>query len=291
MNLLGIPTVVAEAGCNHCGKIDIAKELIKKAALFCKADYIKFQKRSPRELLSAESYNSPHPNPFHSYGETYGAHREHLEFTVDQHWQLWEWCQQYGIKYSCSTYDITSAKEIMALDIDYIKIPSASNTHYEMIRLVCDEFGGQIHISLGMTTRQERDILIELIQQKDRLTDTVLYKCTSGYPVPFGDCHLPEIKELVKELGSEVAAIGFSGHHLGIAIDNAAYALGARWFERHYTLDRTWKGTDHAASLEPDGMRRLCRDLRATATAMAPKPTEILQIEKPQREKLKWRQK
>jgi sialic acid synthase len=291
MNLLSIPIVVAEAGCNHCGKIDIAEELIKMAALFCKADYIKFQKRSPRELLSTESYNSPQPNPFHSYGETYGAHREYLEFTIDQHRQLWEWCLQYGIKYSCSTWDITSAREIMTLDIDYIKIPSASNTHYDMIRLICDEFGGQIHVSLGMTTRQERDILIELIQQKGRLTDTVLYKCTSGYPVPFGDCHLAEITELVKELGSEVAAIGFSGHHLGIAIDNAAYALGARWFERHYTLDRTLKGTDHAASLEPDGMRRLSRDLRATATAMAPKPAEILEIEKPQREKLKWTQK
>ena len=88
-----------------------------------------------------------------------------------------------------------------------------------------------------------------------------------------------------------MAGIGFSGHHLGLAIDNAAYALGARWFERHFTLDRTWKGTDHAASLEPDGMRRLCRDLRATAEAMRPKPADILKIEISQREKLKWREK
>jgi len=286
-----IPRIVAEVGCNHCGKMEIAEELIKMAAMFCQVDYVKFQKRNPRELLSRDGYNLPHPNAMHSYGATYGAHREFLELDLDQHKQLIEWCNQYGVKYACSVWDTTSAKEITSLDCDFIKIPSASNTHHEMLRLICDDFRGQIHASMGMTTRAERQSILELFESKGRLKDVVIYHCTSGYPVPFEDCHLGEIGEFVCDFGHKVAAVGFSGHHLGIAIDNAAYALGARWFERHYTLDRTWKGTDHSASIEPQGMRRLCRDLRATAKAMTPKPAEILEIEKPQREKLKWNRK
>ncbi len=282
------PKVIAEIGCNHCGEMRLAEQSIKMAAMFCEADYAKFQKRNAAELLSAAAYHAPHPNPCNAYGNTYGEHREFLEFTVDQHKQLVEWCDLYGIKYSCSVWDVTSARDIISLKPDFIKIPSASNTHYEMLRLICDEYGGQIHISLGMTTLAERDTLIETLEARRRLQDVVLYKCTSGYPVPFEDCHLLEITELRSVFGDRVAGIGFSGHHLGFAIDNAAYALGARWFERHFTLDRTWKGTDHAASLEPDGMRRLCRDLRATARAMRVKPAEILEIEKPQRDKLKW---
>lgn len=281
--------VVAEAGCNHCGRMDIAEELIKVAAHFCGADYIKFQKRCPAELLSKEAYNAPHPNPANSYGDTYGQHREFLEFDLDQHRQLIDWCAKYGIKYACSVWDVTSAKDIIALKPDFIKIPSASNTHLEMVRLLTEEFGGQLHVSAGMTTKQELETLAALLESKGRLKDTVLYKCTSGYPVSFDECYLLEITDFVRDFGGRVAAIGFSGHHLGIAVDNAALALGAEWFERHYTLDRTSKGTDHAASLEPDGLRRLCRDLKATARALQPKPSDIVGIEEPQREKLKWR--
>jgi N-acetylneuraminate synthase len=118
----------------------------------------------------------------------------------------------------------------------------------------------------------------------------VIYSCTSGYPVPFEDICLLEIKRLQKEYKDRVKSIGFSGHHLGIAVDSAAVALGAEWIERHFTLDRTWKGTDHAASLEPDGMRKLARDCRAVYKALRYKQTEILAIEEVQRNKLKRNQ-
>ena len=285
------PFIVAEAGCNHCGSMETAKELIHVAAIFCKANYIKFQKRNPHELLDEEAFVAPHPNPRNSYGETYGQHREFLEFSIDQHKQLIVWCEEFGINYACSVWDITSAREIIGLNPDFIKIPSATNTNLELLEIVGNEFAGQIHISFGMTTQVEMEAALDVLAKAGRLKDTVIYKCTSGYPVPFEDCHLPEIAEFVDRYGNDVANIGFSGHHLGLAIDNAAYALGARWFERHYTLDRTLKGTDHAASIEPDGLRRLCRDLHATAVAMVPKPKEILDIEIPQREKLKWQKK
>lgn len=283
------PYVIAEAGCNHKGDINIAKEMIEVAALFCKADAIKFQKRCNRELLTEEQYNAPHPNPANSYGKTYGEHREFLEFTVEQHAQLKKWCEEYGITYATSVWDMTSAKEIASLHPQFIKIPSACNNHYEMLQWLCDNYEGEIQVSLGMTTHEEEKKLVDLFVKNGRNKDLVIFDCTSGYPVPFEDICLLEINRLKEEYGDIVKKIGFSGHHLGIAVDVAAYTLGASVIERHYTLDRTWKGTDHAASLEPDGVRKLVRNLNSTYKSLTYKPEEILPIEQVQRDKLKYR--
>ena len=158
-----------------------------------------------------------------------------------------------------------------------------------MLEWLCDNYQGEIHVSLGMTTHEEEEKLIQLFERKGRNKDVVLYVCTSGYPVPFEDVCLLEINRVREAYGSRVKEIGFSGHHLGIAVDIAAYTLGASSIERHYTLDRTWKGTDHAASLEPEGIRKLKRDLTAAYKALHYKPEEVLPIEQVQREKLKYR--
>jgi len=283
------PFVIAEAGCNHMGDMEIAHELINTAAIFCKADAIKFQKRCPKELLTPEQYNAPHPNPANSYGDTYGAHREFLEFTVEQHAQLKKWCEEVGIIYATSVWDMTSAKEIASLKPVFIKIPSACNTHFEMLEWLCKNYEGEIQLSFGMTNHEEEEQIVRLFEKNDRAKDLVLFNCTSGYPVPFKDVCLLEIKRMREQYEQRVKAIGFSGHHLGIAVDTAAYTLGASIIERHYTLDRTWKGTDHAASLEPDGVRRLVRDLNAVHDALTYKETDILPIEQIQRDKLKYR--
>ena len=283
------PFVIAEIGCNHKGDMDIAKRLIRTAAIYCEVDAVKFQKRCNRELLTPEQYNAPHPNPANSYGKTYGEHREFLEFTVEQHRELKEYCEEMNIVYSTSVWDLTSAKEIASLHPKFIKIPSACNNHYEMLEWLCDNYEGEIHISLGMTTHEEEEKLIQLFEKKGRNKDVVLYGCTSGYPVAFGDVCLLEITRVREMYENRVKRIGFSGHHLGIAVDIAAYTLGASVIERHYTLDRTWKGTDHAASLEPEGVRKLKRDLMATYEALHYKEKEILDVEAVQREKLKYR--
>ncbi|MDX1540296.1 MAG: N-acetylneuraminate synthase family protein [Geminicoccaceae bacterium] len=283
-----LPKVIAEVGCNHKGDLTIAKEMIAIAATFCKADVVKFQKRNSRELLSPEQYDAPHPNPAHSYGQTYGEHREYLEFDVDQHAQLKAWCEEFGIEYSTSVWDLTSARQIVGLAPKLIKIPSATNLNFELLNYLCESFGGEIHISTGMTTRDETERVISFIEERGRAQDVVLYACTSGYPVAFDDICLFEILRLKDQFGERVKEIGFSGHHLGIAVDTAAVALGASWVERHYTLDRTWRGTDHAASLEPDGLRRLYRDLRNVALSLAYKSNDILEVEEVQRKKLKW---
>jgi len=284
------PKVISEIGCNHKGDLDIAFELIKLSK-DCGANVAKFQKRNPKELLTEEQYNTPHPNPINSYGETYGAHREFLEFSLEQHKKLQEYCKDIGIDYSTSVWDTTSAREIVQLKPNLIKVPSACNNHFDMLKILRDDFDGDVHVSLGMTTKEEEKDIINFFDSKDSLDRLIIYSCTSGYPVPFNQTCLLEITRLIKKYKDKVKAIGFSGHHLGIAIDISAYTLGADWVERHFTKDRTWKGTDHAASLEPMGLSKLTRDLNAAHASLKFKDNEILEIEAPQRDKLKWKAK
>lgn len=284
------PIVIAEVGCNHMGDLELAKKFIKVAKETCNVDVVKFQKRDIETWTERypELYNAPHPNPANAYGETYKSHRENLEFDLEQHKILKEYCESLGVIYSTSVWDMNSAREIASINPQFIKIPSACNTNLEMLEWLCDNYNGDIHISTGMTTSKEIDDIVELFTRKGKNKNLVLYNCTSGYPVPFEDICLLEINNLKNKYGDKVKQIGFSGHHLGIAVDVSAYTLGATIVERHFTLDRTWKGTDHAASLEPDGMRKLVRDLNAVHKALTYKDEEILPIEDVQRRKLKW---
>ncbi len=286
--LVAVTKIIAEIGCNHMGNLDVAKEMISVAARLCKVDAVKFQKRNSKELLTSEQYDAPHPVPENSYGITYGLHREALEFTAEQHRYLKKYAEDEGIIYSSSVWDLTSAKEIADINPEFIKIPSATNLNFELQYWLCQNYSGKIHLSTGMTTRDEIKSIVEFYEEQARAKDLVLYACTSGYPVSFDDMCLLEISTLKQVYGNRVGAIAFSGHHLGIAADIAAMTLGAEWIERHFTLDRTLKGTDHAASLEPDGMRRLCRDIRNVGKAMRHKASDILDVEVVQRKKLKW---
>lgn len=282
-------TLIAEVGCNHKGDMAIAREFIDVAASFCRISHLKFQKRTVRELLTPEEYNAPHPVPYHAYGHTYGEHREALEFTIEQHRELKAECERRGLTYVCSAWDLTALKELLTLRPEYLKIPSAVNTNLELLEHACRHYPGPLHISLGMTTRAEERAIVETCRSLGRLKDVVLYACTSAYPVEAVDACLLEIARLRADYGGHVRAIGFSGHHNGISLDIAAATLGAAYLERHFTLNRTWKGTDHAASLEPDGLRRLSRNLQQLSQALTGKPAEILPVEEGQRAKLKWK--
>ena len=278
--------VVCEIGCNHMGKIDLAKDLALSASQ-CGASVIKFQKRNNKELLSKEEYEAPHPVPENSYGKTYGEHREFLEFDLSQHALLKEYIESLNCIYSTSVWDLTSAKEITELEPALIKIPSATNLKFEIYDFLVKNYKGEIHVSMGMTKKSEIDEIINFFIDKNRAQDLVIYSCTSGYPVPFDDVCLLEIKNLIDKYSGKVKKIGFSGHHLGIAVDVAAMTLGAEIVESHFTLDRTWKGTDHAASLEPTGFKKLVRDLTNVSKTLNFKSKDILDIEEVQRRKLK----
>jgi N-acetylneuraminate synthase len=283
------PKVIAEIGCNHLGNFEIAKELIDLAKE-SGVKYIKFQKRNNKELLTKEQYEAPHPVPANSYGATYGEHREYLEFNKKQHQMLKEYCDSINIIYSTSVWDVTSAKEMLEFEPEFLKVPSACNNNFEMLKVLRDEFKGQVQLSIGMTNKDEVEEIISFFEKTNQAKSRLLiYSCTSGYPVPFKDVALLEINWLYENYAHRINEIGFSGHHLGIAIDVAAFTLGARWIERHFTKDINWKGTDHGASLMPDGLRRLVRDLNASYEALTYKKDEILGIEQVQRDKLKNR--
>ena len=163
------------------------------------------------------------------------------------------------------------------------------NNHTLLLEYLADNYDGQIHISTGMTYNKELDRIKALFSNKSKLNRLVIYSCTSGYPVEAKEVCLMELLNLKKIFKDDIFDYAFSGHHKGIAIDISAYTLGATWIERHFTKDRTWKGTDHAASLEAPGMSKLSRNLNTVYDALKFKTQEILDIEKPQRNKLKFK--
>ena len=282
------PVVIAEIGCNHKGDMRIAEQMIKNASA-CGADYVKFQKRNNKYLLKNDFYK-PHPEPWNSYGKNYGEHREFLEFNIKQHKKLSQICKKNKIKYSVSVWEVKSAKEIVdsQISLDYLKIPSACNLDFELHEYLLKNFKKKIHISTGMTTKKEISKILNFYEKKKRLKDIVLYSCVSSYPANFKDISLLDLLELRKKYQSKINSIGFSGHHLGISVDIAALTLGAEYIERHFTLDRSWKGTDHAASLEPVGLNKLIRDLSHTFDALKfKKKNGLLNSERFQRKKLK----
>jgi|ETNvirnome_2_130_1030620.scaffolds.fasta_scaffold10142_3 N-acetylneuraminate synthase len=288
-------TVIAEIGGTHIGKVDRAKELIKLAKE-AGADVVKFQKRNPYESVAREWWDRPHPNQTFSYGDTYLEHRLNLELSQDQHAVLKEYCEKIGIVYSTSVWDETSTKEIVELQPDFIKIPSACNHRTDLIDYIYDNSKCGLHISTGMTNHVERDLLFTHILEKDKnLERTVIYHCTSGYPVPFDKLYLQELTTMSSTFKSKCdnlsvssnLKLGFSNHGYGIAMEPAAYVLGARYFERHFIDDRSFRHTDASCSLEKQGLKKLIRDLRALEVALEGKPYAIDDIEMEQRNKLR----
>ena len=278
--------LAAEIGCNHMGDIKLAKHLIDQAK-YCGADYVKFQKRDNKILFTKKEFNSKHQVPNNSFGKTYGLHREHLELNFQQHKIIAAYCKKKKIGYACSVWDVNSAKIISKISKKYIKVPSATNLNFEVLDFLCRKYKGDIHISTGMTTAKEIDEIINFIDIRKSLKKIVLYSCTSSYPAKIEDVKLLDILNLKNRYGKYIKALGFSGHHNGISIDNASISLGASWIERHFTFDRSAKGTDHAASLELEGLSKLRGRLDETNLALHYKPKEILKNEIFQRKYLK----
>lgn len=283
------PLFIAELCCNHQGSIDIAKLMIN-LAVEAGVDIVKFQKRDidSWEKRKQNVYESPHPNPSNAFGKTYKEHREFLEFSFSEHKQLKEYCDKLNIGYSASVWDVKSAKEICSLNPKMIKIASPCNNNYEMIEWICDNYKGEIHLSLGMTSKKEIDEIVKFFIKKGREKDLYLYTCTSGYPVKYEDMCILEIKYLKEKYGNIIKGIGFSGHHIGTSIDIAAYTLGIDIIERHFTIDKSLKGTDQKVALTKDEFIKLIADIDTVRKALTYKQKDILEVEIKNKEKLKW---
>lgn len=280
--------LIAEIGGNHRGSIETAKDMIIASAM-SGADVVKFQKRNIFESLTFEERRAPHPNEKNSYGKTYGEHREFLEFDLKQHEELKKFCEAQKVIYSCSVWDLDSAKQIISLSPIMIKIPSALASNFVLLDYVYTKTNRntEIHISLGMHTIKERINILDWIKEHGQPKRTVIYHCVSGYPVPLKDSNILEIKDLAEI--PDFLGVGYSSHENGYLLDLPSYTLGAEYIERHFTLNKEWKGTDHKASLTPKEFKDLRKKLDLIAPAVNyAKLGGLSDIEKKSKIKLRW---
>lgn len=267
---MGHTFIIAEIGCNHQGNLELFLKMIAKAK-DCGVDAVKGQKRNPREFLTPEQYDKPYDSP-HSFGRTYGEHREKLELSVEDWKAAMAFADDLGIPLFASVFDITSARFMRDQGVELIKIGSGQITRWDLLEEIAS-YGLPVLLSTGMSKLEEIDKAVDMLRNKVELT---LMHTTSAYPAKYEDINLrliPALHERYK------LPVGFSGHHSSVAIDNAAVALGAVSVERHFTLDRTLKGTDQALSLEPVGMEKVCKYIRATELALGTSDKRVFECE------------
>jgi sialic acid synthase len=253
--------VIAEIGHNHQGDLDKCRDLFK-AAKEAGANAVKLQKRDNRSLFTKAMYEQPYTSE-NSFGPTYGAHREFLEFGKEQYVELKKTAKDLGITFFATAFDIPSADFLAGLDMPAFKLASADLKNVPLLKHVA-KIGKPMIISTGGARLQDVRTAYELVRPLNR--QIAILQCTASYPCEPDHLNLRVIETFRAEFPD--AVIGLSAHDNGIAMPLVAYTLGGRIVEKHFTLNRTWKGTDHAFSLAPDGLRRMVRDLQRAHRAM-----------------------
>ena len=267
------PFVIAEIGHNHQGSIAKAREMFL-AAKEAGVDAVKLQKRDNRSLYTRELYNQPYDNK-NSYGNTYGEHREALEFGKSEYRELQEYAKELDIIFFATPFDFKSVDFLAELDMPAYKIASGDLVNTPMQREIA-KLGKPIFLSTGGGT----------INDIHRACDTILpineqlciLHCTASYPAELHDMNLNVIPILIDEFPDQV--IGLSDHENGIDAASIAYLLGARVFEKHFTLNRALKGTDQSFSLEPQGLKKLVRNLDRIPVIRGDGNKKLLESEK-----------
>jgi N-acetylneuraminate synthase/sialic acid synthase len=253
--------VIAEIGHNHQGSLDKARELFREAKA-AGAHAVKLQKRDNRGLYTRAAYNKPYDNE-NSFGATYGEHREFLEFGRREYTELKAYARELGVDFFSTAFDIASADFLEEIGVPAYKIASGDLKSVPLLQHVA-RFGKPMIVSTGGAQLEDVQRAYEAILPINR--QLAILQCTAGYPAAFDELDLRVISTYRERFPD--AVVGFSSHDNGIAMPVAAYMLGARIVEKHFTLNRTSKGTDHAFSLEPPGLRKMVRDLDRTFKAM-----------------------
>ncbi|MEJ7892739.1 MAG: N-acetylneuraminate synthase family protein [Solirubrobacteraceae bacterium] len=264
--------VIAEIGHNHQGSVEKAKEMFDEAKA-CGADAIKLQKRHNRSLFTGDYYRRPYDND-NSFGPTYGEHREALEFERDEYVELKRHAGEIGITFFATAFDHQSVEFLAQLDMPAYKIASGDVKNIPLIRAVA-EAGKPMVISTGAATLE--DVMRAHSAAAEINPQIALLQCTACYPAEWEELDLRVI-ETYRELFPSTV-VGLSSHDNGISAPVAAYVLGARVVEKHFTLNRAMKGTDHAFSLEPQGLGKLVRDLRRVKVALGDGTKNVYQSE------------
>jgi sialic acid synthase len=264
--------VVAEIGHNHQGDLEKAKHLIE-AAKDCGVDAVKLQKRANRSLYTRAFYDQPYDNEF-SFGPTYGQHREALELGADEYRELQAYARDLGVSFFATAWDFESADFLAELDVPAFKIASGDLRNTPLLRYVA-AVGKPMFLSTGGAEMRDVERAVEAVAPLN--PQVAVLQCTAAYPAETEDLHLSVISTLRERFPDLV--VGLSDHQSGISMALVAYMLGARVIEKHFTLDHAWKGTDHAFSLMPDGMRRMVRDLRRVPAALGDGTKRPLPVE------------
>lgn len=273
------PFIIAEIGNNHNGDIELAKKMIK-IAKDIGIDAVKFQKKDIETAFSKELLDSVYAGE-NAFGQTYREHKEALEFSEEELKELYNYSRKLGVACFATPFDAPSVKCLERLGNPFYKIASFHITELKLIEAVC-KTGKPILMSTGMSTVDEIDRAMKLI--RNYTDQVVLLHCVSSYPTEEKDVNLRAISFLKERYKCPV---GYSGHEKGIVICVAAVALGACVIERHFTLDRTMKGPDHASSVEPNGMDLIVRRSRYVYDALGKAEKEVLESELKNRKKFR----
>ena len=253
--------VVAEIGHNHQGDVEQAMEMFDTAKE-CGADAVKLQKRDNRSLFTRDYYTRPYDNP-NSFGTTYGEHREALEFGRSEYLELQAYAHEIGITLFATAFDEPSCAFLAELDTPAYKVASADLKNTPLLRRIA-EIGRPVIMSTGGA------VLDDVLRAYDTIAEinpnVAVLQCTASYPPGWDELDLRVITTYRELFPASV--IGFSSHDSGIAMAVAAYVLGGRIVEKHFTLNRAMRGTDHAFSLEPQGLSKMVRDLRRARVAL-----------------------
>ena len=267
------PFVIAEIGHNHQGNLENALSLIRAAAE-SGASAAKFQKRSNKKLFTPALFNEVY-NSENSFGATYGMHREALEFNENQYKACIDEAAKHGLNFFATAFDFESADFLNALNMPIFKMASGDLQNLPLLKYVAS-FNKPMIISTGGANFEMIENAVNTIRSKHN--ELAVLQCTASYPAKFEKLNLNVIPRLREKFPENV--IGFSGHDNGIAMSLVAYTLGARVIEKHFTLNRALKGTDHAFSLEPQGMKKLIRDLQRANLALGDGNKVIYEEEK-----------
>jgi N-acetylneuraminate synthase/sialic acid synthase len=254
--------VIAEIGNNHQGDLEKCKEMFEVAKQHCGVHAVKLQKRDNKTLFTRAMYNQAY-NSENAFADTYGAHREKLEFGRDEYVELITYAKEVGITFFATAFDRPSADFLVELDMPAFKIASGDLTNTPLLKHIA-AFGKPMFVSTGGGTMEDVRRAYETIMPINR--QLCLMQCTAGYPPEWEQLDLAVITTFRHAFPD--AVIGFSSHDNGISMGPPAHVLGSRVIEKHFTLNRALKGTDHAFSLEPTGLRKLGRDLQRTRLSL-----------------------
>jgi sialic acid synthase len=261
--------IIAEVGNNHQGDLDTAREYIRVFAGLG-ADAIKFQTRNNKYLFSESGYNAPY-NGENSFAETYGLHREMLELKAEWLPILKEDCQKNNVKFMSTPFDEPSLELLCEVGVDLIKVASFDLGNLPFLKRIAAK-SLPVVISCGGGKAAQIKSSVQLLLEN--VTELAVLHCVSEYPCEHNRLGLDNIQVLVREFPD--CTIGLSDHFNGILSGPIAYMKGARVFEKHVTLNRSWKGTDHGFSLEHEGFRKFVRDIKRVPEMMPPKPESEL---------------